>query len=170
MPLNRVKLSIVIPVYNVENYLRKCIDSVLNQDYDDYEIILVDDGSPDKSGTIAEEYAARDKRFVVIHKENGGYGKAMNVGIDYATGEYIGIVEPDDYVELHMFETLYNKAIETNVDFIKSDFYQFNENLQEQVISLDHSGKYYNYKVYNARIKCITNIKVCKCTLISSFH
>ncbi len=138
------KVSVIIPVYNVEKYLRQCLDSVVNQTLKDIEIICVDDGSTDYSSSILDEYAAKDKRIQVIHKENGGYGKAMNTGIDHATGEYIGIVEPDDYVELNMFETLYNKAIETNVDFVKSNFYQFKEDLHQQIISLDNLGKYYN--------------------------
>ena len=104
------KVSIVIPTYNVEQYLKECLDSVINQTLKDIEIICVDDGSTDNSGKILDEYAAKDSRIKVIHKENGGYGKAMNVGIDNATGEYIGIVEPDDYIEFDMYETLYINA------------------------------------------------------------
>ena len=119
------KVSIVIPTYNVEQYLKECLDSVINQTLKDIEIICVDDGSTDNSGKILDEYAAKDSRIKVIHKENGGYGKAMNVGIDNATGEYIGIVEPDDYIEFDMYETLYINAKKNNVDIIKSDYYTF---------------------------------------------
>ena len=113
------KVSVIIPVYNVENYLRQCLDSVVNQTLSDIEIICVDDGSTDNSGKILDEYATKDSRIKVIHKENGGYGKAMNVGLDNAIGEYIGIVEPDDYIALDMYETLYNIAKEKDLDFSK---------------------------------------------------
>ncbi len=119
------KVSVIIPVYNVEKYLRECLDSVVNQTLKDIEIICVDDGSTDDSGAILDEYAAKDSRIKVIHKENGGYGKAMNVGIDSATGEYIGIVEPDDYVELNMFENFYKIVSENNLDFVKGYYYNY---------------------------------------------
>ena len=82
-------ISIIIPMYGVEKYLRRCLDSVLNQTFTDWQAICVDDGSPDKSGEIAEEYAKKDKRFVVIHKENGGLSDARNAGMPYATGDYV---------------------------------------------------------------------------------
>ena len=144
------KVSIVIPVYNVEEYLRECLDSVVNQTLKEIEIVCVDDGSKDKSGAILDEYAVHDSRFKVIHKENGGYGKAMNVGIDAATGEYIGIVEPDDYIEVSMFETLYKKAAEFDLDLIKSDFRRFwheNGQLKFKREVLDKSGRYYGVLV-----------------------
>lgn len=119
------KVSIIIPVYNAEPYLRKCLESVAHQTLEDIEIVCVDDGSKDRSGVMLDEYAAHDSRFKVIHKENGGYGKAMNTGMNAATGEYIGIVEPDDYIEPAMFCTLYNKAKEFNLDLIKSGFRRF---------------------------------------------
>ena len=141
------KVSIVIPTYNIEQYLKECLDSVINQTLKDIEIICVDDGSTDNSGKILDEYAAKDNRIKVIHKENGGYGKAMNVGIDNATGEYIGIVEPDDYVLPDMYETLYTKAKEFDLDFIKSDFCRFTgdgENRKFVYNRLDRSNSYYN--------------------------
>ena len=121
----RPKVSILIPIYNVEPYLRKCLNSVVNQTLKDIEIICVNDGSKDNSLQILKEFAEKDSRIIVIDKENGGYGKAMNIASQKATGEYIGIVEPDDFVELNMFEVLYNKAKEYDLDFIKSDFYRF---------------------------------------------
>ena len=87
------KVSVVIPVYNVENFLRLCLDSVKCQTLVDIEIICVDDGSTDSSGAILDEYAGNDPRFVVIHKENGGYGKAMNMGLNHASGKYFCILE-----------------------------------------------------------------------------
>jgi glycosyltransferase involved in cell wall biosynthesis len=109
----------------VQQYLEECLDSVIHQTLADLEIICVNDGSTDDSLRIIEAYAARDSRIVVITGPNGGYGKAMNKGLDRATGEYIGIVEPDDYVDLHMFEDLYTLASENDLDFVKADFYRF---------------------------------------------
>lgn len=123
--MERYKVSIVIPVYNVEKYLQECLDSVCNQTLRDIEIICVDDGSTDSSAQMLDERAAQDSRMKVIHKENGGYGKAMNIGMQMASGKYIGIVEPDDYIELNMMERLYNTAESNDVDFVKSDFWTF---------------------------------------------
>ena len=119
------KVSILIPAYNVEPYIRQCLDSVCNQTLKEIEIIIVNDGSKDNTLSIITEYAAKDKRIIVIDKENGGYGKAMNVAASHASGDYIGIVEPDDCVAINMFETLYDKAKENDLDFIKADFYRF---------------------------------------------
>lgn len=119
------KVSVIIPTYNVEKYLVECLESVINQTLQDIEIICIDDGSTDNSGKILDEYVAKDSRIKVIHKENGGYGKAMNVGLDNATGEYIGIVEPDDYIELNMYEVLYQKASSQNAEFIKSNYFRY---------------------------------------------
>ena len=144
------KVSIIIPVYNVESYLVECLESVVNQTLKDIEVICVDDGSKDNSGSILDQYAVRDNRVKVIHKENGGYGKAMNVGIDAATGDYIGIVEPDDYIELTMYETLYAKAKEFDLDLIKSDYCRFwhdGEEIKVRRETLDQSGRYYSILV-----------------------
>lgn len=117
------KVSVVIPVYNVEKYLHQCMDSVLNQTLKEIEVIAVDDGSTDSSGAILDEYAAADSRVKVIHKKNGGYGIGMNTGFAAATGEYIGIVESDDYAEPEMFEALYSCAHRFDLDAVKSGFY-----------------------------------------------
>ena len=90
------ELSIIVPVYKVEPYLPKCIDSILAQTFSDFELILIDDGSPDRCGEICDEYAARDDRVVVIHRENRGVSAARNAGLDAARGEYIGFVDSDD--------------------------------------------------------------------------
>jgi len=143
----KIKVSIVIPIYNVEKYLRQCLDSVVNQTLKELEIICVDDGSTDNSGKICDEYALKDKRIKVIHKENGGYGKAMNVGFDNARGEYIGIVEPDDYILNNMYEKLYSFCVNNNLDFIKSDFCEVNgEN--KKILKFDETNELY-YKVIN---------------------
>ena len=110
------KVSIVVPVYGVEKYLNKCVDSLLIQTLQDIEIILVDDGSPDKCGEIAECYAAKDSRIKVIHQQNQGLGPARNTGIRAARGEYIGFVDSDDWANPHMFERLYRAAITANAE------------------------------------------------------
>lgn len=104
------KISIIVPVYKVEPYLRKCLDSIVNQTYENLEIILVDDGSPDNCGAICDEYAARDERIRVIHKENGGVSSARNAGLDVAVGDWIGFVDADDQIEMDMFAALLKNA------------------------------------------------------------
>ena len=121
--MSKPKVSIIVPVYNVEKYLRQCLESVINQTLKEIEIICIDDGSPDNCGAIIDEYAQKDTRIVAIHKENGGYGSALNYGFSIAKGEYIGIVESDDWIAPNMYELLYNKAIETNSDIVKGTFY-----------------------------------------------
>lgn len=121
---NQPKVSIVVPIYGVEKYLRQCVDSILAQTLKDIEIILVDDGSKDKCPEIVDEYAKKDPRIVVIHQTNGGYGNAMNHGISVATGEYIGIVEPDDFIDKNMFEDLYSIANKNNSDIVKSAYWE----------------------------------------------
>ena len=109
-------ISVIVPVYNVEDYLRKCLDSIVNQTYKNLEIILIDDGSTDNSGKICDEYAAKDNRIKLIHKPNGGLSDARNAGLEIAKGEYIGFVDSDDYIAEDMYEFLYNFAAENNLD------------------------------------------------------
>lgn len=99
MSIQSPKISIIIPVYKVEQYLPKCVDSILAQTYQDWELLLIDDGSPDNSGKICDEYAQKDKRIRVFHKENGGVSSARNLGLDYAEGKYIWFVDSDDWIE-----------------------------------------------------------------------
>lgn len=120
------KVSVVVPIYNVERYLRECVDSILAQALKDIEVILVDDGSPDGSPAIIDEYAKKDKRIVPIHRKNGGYSKAVNYGISIARGEYIGIVESDDWIDADMYEKLYKKAKKFDADIAKCEFYTYN--------------------------------------------
>lgn len=143
------KVSVIIPTYNVEKYLRTCLDSAIYQTLENIEIIVVNDGSPDNCIDIINEYATKDRRIKVIDKENGGYGKAMNCGLDIATGEYIGIIEPDDFVELHMFEDLYNIAKKNNLDFVKADFNRFMHDEYGNIVLLFNSvaKKPENYNV-----------------------
>ena len=117
------KVSVILPIYNAEQYLKECLNSIINQTFKEIEIICVNDGSTDNSLDIIREYAQKDDRIKYINKPNAGYGQTMNSGLDLATGEYIGIVEPDDYIETTMYEILYKRAKETNVDFVKGDVY-----------------------------------------------
>ena len=119
------KVSIIIPTYNVEMYLVECMESVIHQTLKDIQIICINDGSTDGSLEILKSYAQKDDRIVLVDKENGGYGIAMNIGLEKATGEYIGIVEPDDFVKLDMYESLYQIAKDNDLDFVKADFYRF---------------------------------------------
>ena len=107
-------VSVIIPVYNVEKYMRRCIDSIINQTYTNLEIILVDDGASDRSGKICDEYAQMDHRIKVLHKENGGLASARNAGIQIATGEYISYVDSDDWVETEFIEVLLKGCQDNN--------------------------------------------------------
>lgn len=109
------KISIIVPIYKVEPYLRRCVDSILNQTFTDFECILVDDGSPDNCPQICDEYAKKDTRIKVIHKANGGLSDARNAGIDIAQGEYLGFVDSDDWIHPQMYEILYKGIVENNV-------------------------------------------------------
>jgi len=121
-------ISVIIPVYNVEKYLSRCIDSVINQTYKNLEIILIDDGSMDDSGKICDEYALKDNRIKVIHKQNGGVSSARNVGLDIAKGEYIGFVDSDDYIENDMYEILYELLVRNQTDISCCNKYVFRVN------------------------------------------
>ena len=111
-------ISVIVPVYNVEKYLRKCIDSVLAQTYNNIEVILVDDGSPDNCGKICDEYSLMDSRIKVIHKENGGLSDARNKGIEAANGKYIMFVDSDDYISNTMIDTMYKHIISDDSDMV----------------------------------------------------
>ncbi len=121
-------ISIIVPVYNVENYLDKCIESILNQTYNNTEILLIDDGSTDKSGNICDSYAHKYSRIKVIHKENGGLSDARNTGIKQATGAYLVFVDSDDYIEADMIENMYIKLIETDADVAVCNIDNVDEN------------------------------------------
>lgn len=110
------KISVIVPVYNVERYLRRCVDSIINQTYRNLQIILVDDGSKDSSGHICDEYASKDQRIIVIHKANGGLGSARNAGIEKVIGKYLTFVDGDDSIERNHIESLYMCLKERNAD------------------------------------------------------
>ncbi len=116
--MSNPKISVIIPVYNVEQYLRECLESVVNQSFRDLEIICVNDGSTDGSPAILEEYAAKDNRFRIVAKENGGAADARNAGLSIASGDYILFVDSDDYLDLNACQILYSKAVESNSDMV----------------------------------------------------
>lgn len=143
--MNTVKFSIIVPVYKVEEYLVKCIDSILNQTYKDFELILVDDGSPDNCPAICDEYAKKDNRITVIHKQNGGVSSARNEGIKIAKGEFIWFVDSDDYIETNALEILSD-----HIERSPSDLYVFEQGISKKInidnlnnLFYDHYFKYH---------------------------
>ena len=119
------KVSVIVPIYNVEKYLKQCLDSLRNQTLKDIEIICVDDGSTDSSGKICDEYAENDARIKVVHKPNAGYGNSINTGIAHAQGKYVGILESDDFADKKMYENLWNLAEEFQADNVRSSWFEY---------------------------------------------
>lgn len=134
------KISAIVPIYNVEKYLDRCVKSLINQTLKDIEIILVDDGSPDKCPVICDKYAEQDSRIRVIHKENGGLGYARNSGLEISTGEYIYFIDSDDYISENAFEELYKVAIENQADVCYAGFYLIDEE-SGSTVALEHPYK-----------------------------
>lgn len=130
--MNEELISIVVPVYNVEKYVRRCLDSIINQSYKELEIILVDDGSTDNSSVICDEYKEKDNRIKVIHKKNGGLSEARNVGIDIANGKYIAFIDSDDYISNDYFEYLYKLLIYNEADIAVCDYQLFSNKLKNK--------------------------------------
>ena len=161
------KISVIIPIYNVEKYLKRCIESIIKQTYSNLEIILVDDGSPDGCAKICDEYKNKDERIVVIHKKNGGLSDARNAGLKVATGEIISYIDSDDYVDLDMYEKM-TKAMEeknadivvcgTNIDYedghtkVKCEKEEKSFNREEALIELN-SFKSFDMAVWNKLYK-----------------
>lgn len=129
-------ISVIVPVYKVEAYLSRCVDSILAQTYQNLEILLVDDGSPDNCGKICDEYAQRDPRVRVIHKTNGGLSSARNAGIDAATGEYLGFVDSDDWISVEMYETLYGLIEKYKVPLAFGGRFDYSSRTQTETIGL----------------------------------
>ena len=133
---SRVKVSVLVPIYNVEEFLPECLDSLVGQTLKDIEIICINDGSKDGSLDIIKKYAAKDKRIVIIDKKNSGYGDSMNQGLKKATGEYVGIVESDDFIDKEAFSELYHIAKKYDVEVVKANFYEYyGETKKDQVVS-----------------------------------
>lgn len=120
-------ISVIVPIYNVEKYLDRCVDSIINQTYKNLEIILVDDGSPDNCPKMCDDYAEKDSRIKVVHKENGGLSDARNVGMEVATGEYVSFIDSDDYISLDFYETLLETIVDNDSDIVECGVVKFYE-------------------------------------------
>ena len=164
------RVSIIVPVYKVELYLNRCVDSILAQTLTEFECILVDDGSPDRCGEICDEYAKKDKRIRVIHKENGGLSDARNAGLDIAKGEYIAFVDSDDWIHPQMLEILYLVGKKTQADIISFGFTKVNE-YSPQMPLYRINQKVNDFGVYDreyildnlyGRFQQEINVEVCK--------
>ena len=134
------RVSVIVPVYNVEKYLSKCIESILGQTFTDFELLLVDDGATDESGVICDRYAAIDSRIRVFHKQNGGVSTARNLGIQNALGDYIGFVDSDDYIDSNMYEVLFNLIEEHQADISICGFKVIDEDIGK-VERIQESGR-----------------------------
>lgn len=160
-------LSIIVPIYNVELYLRQCLDSILRQTFEDFELILVNDGSTDNSPNICDDYAARDARIIVVHKENGGLVSARKAGLSTAKGKYIGYVDSDDWIEADMYQALCDAAQAFNVDIVicdiienyldyevkatqvvKPGLYQKDRMIKEVYPIMLYAGQYYQFGLF----------------------
>ena len=154
------EVSMIVPVYQVEKYIAQCIESVLNQTFKDFELILIDDGSKDQSGSICDLYAAKDDRILVIHTENRGAAAARNVGLDHASGRYITFLDGDDYLDEHMIARLYEEIVDSEYDMVVCDFLNllpdeednFIVHLQEKTVNgrevLEHLKNERNYGLW----------------------
>lgn len=145
--MSQIKVSVIIPVYNMEKYLKKCLDTVVNQTLQEIEIIIIDDGSLDESPKIIQEYADEFKDKVIsLRKENGGQGIARNIAISMSKGEYIGFVDADDYIDLDMYENLYNHAKENDLDYVECDYKFLKEDDDGNEIELRQYGDIHSRK------------------------
>lgn len=133
------KISIIVPIYNAAKYLPKCIESLINQTYENLEIILVDDGSTDESGKIADDYSKKDNRIKVIHKEHGGNTEGRNIALKAATGKFIGFVDNDDFIEADMYELLLSTLYNYDADIVQCAYYRINED--NEILPKYYSGK-----------------------------
>lgn len=122
-----MKLSIIVPIYNVEKYLKKCLDSILSQTFSDFELILIDDGSPDKCGQIIDEYAQKDKRIIAIHQKNQGVSAARNAGLRVSKGKYVGFIDPDDYIDADMYCKMIESAEKNDSEIVCCNFCKIND-------------------------------------------
>lgn len=155
-----MKVSVIVPVYKAEKWLHRCVDSILAQTMEDFELLLIDDGSPDSSGEICDEYAVKDSRVRVFHKENGGVSSARQKGLENARGEYIIHCDPDDWVENNMLEEMIKCAKENDVDMVICDYYSENidgeeliynkQDLQQEETSYSVLNKLINQKIHGA--------------------
>ena len=157
------KISVIVPVYRVEKYLKRCLDSIINQTYTNLEIILIDDGSDDGCGAICDSYASKDSRVKVIHQTNKGLSASRNIGLKQSTGDFVAFVDSDDYINCHMFEHMMDALVDNNADIAMCDFkYVYDENILDEAREDDHTvrtevisshdAQYLMCKDLNARI------------------
>ncbi|MBR2140370.1 MAG: glycosyltransferase family 2 protein [Phascolarctobacterium sp.] len=139
------KLSIIVPVYKVEQYIHKCVDSILNQTFTDFELILVDDGSPDNCGAICDEYALKDERVRVIHKENGGLSDARNFGLKDAKGEYVSFIDSDDWLDLDLYSDVLGYTDKNSLDVVCFDVYEVKGE------KIKYNNRFNENKVFNGK-------------------
>lgn len=137
-------ISVIVPIYNVEKYLQRCVDSIINQTYRNLEIILVDDGSPDNCPKMCDDYAKIDNRIKVVHKENGGLSDARNAGMKVAAGEYVSFIDSDDYISLDFYKTLLQAIIDNDSDIVECGVVKFYENGKFDEYSDDQMIKNFN--------------------------
>ena len=140
-------ISVIVPVYNVEKYISRCIESIMKQTYKNIEIILIDDGSTDNSGKICDEYSLKDDRINVIHKKNGGLSDARNTGLDIAKGKYISLIDSDDFVSKFFIETLYNTCKNENCEIAICEYERVYEE-KEEISDLENDNK---VEIYNSK-------------------
>ena len=139
-------ISVIIPIYNVEHYLEKSVESVINQSYENLEIILVDDGSTDDSGKLCDKIAKKDERIKVIHKKNGGISDARNVGIEKANGKYLGFIDSDDYIDEFFYETLYAILKKYNSDISMCNYKKVYTDSEENNTESEHKEQVFDSK------------------------
>ena len=145
---NKAKISVIVPVYNAEKYLDRCVESIINQTFKDFELILVDDGSTDDSGVLSDKLATKDKRIKVFHKENGGVSSARNIGLDNALGKYVAFCDPDDFIHPQMYEILYKFAKDNDAECVVCNFESFSDfnNIKVQDITLENKYECFSGK------------------------
>ena len=149
-------VSVIVPVYNVEKYLEECLDSILGQTYKDLEVILIDDGSTDSSGSICDRYAEKDKRIKVIHKENGGLSDARNTGLDIINGDYVLFVDSDDLIKQNMIELLVDKMQKNNSEIVFFNaiiFYDSNKNNDHYMLSENEYPPCTGIEMFSERVR-----------------
>lgn len=163
-------ISIIIPIYNAEKYLSRCLNSIITQTYTNWEAILVDDGSPDNCGEICDEYATKDKRFKVIHQKNGGVSVARQTGLDNATGDYVIHCDPDDWMEATILEEMLEHAVNNNADIVICDMIihkgkcieHCSQNLPENITSTELQNKIIEQEIHGSLCNKLIRKDCCK--------
>ncbi|WP_314023341.1 glycosyltransferase [Gemella sanguinis] len=160
------KISVIVPVYNVEQYLERCVDSIINQTYTNLEIILVNDGSTDNSGKLCDELAKKDKRIRVIHKENGGLSDARNRGIDESESDLVGFIDSDDYIDSDMYEVLLKNLNDTDADLSMCALYDVYNNTPEAQVTNKETWKLSSEQA----IKMVMEAKILSVTAVNKLY